>query len=160
MPTPSRGSGLRASACTSLPQGPKRSGAPPHVVRDNGAPGTIVSLMGLLLSWLTVSLGLWVADKVLPDFKIEGGVGSYLLIGAVVGVLHFLLGWILYVLLGLATLGIGFLLGFVTRLVVSAIVLKVADALSSRFTIRGFLPAVLAAALMSLVSLGVDWIVR
>lgn len=116
--------------------------------------------MGIVLSWLTLSLGLWVADKVLEDFHIEGGIGSYLLIGAVVGVLHFLLGWLLFGVLAIATLGIGYLLGFITRLVVTAIILKLADALSSRFTIRGFLPAILASALMAVVSFGVDLIVR
>lgn len=116
--------------------------------------------MGIVLSWLTVSLGLWVADKVLKDFRVEGGAGSYLLLGALVGVLHFLLGWLLFGVLAIATLGIGYLLGFLTRLVVTAIILKLADALSRRFTIRGFAPALLAAALMSLVSFGVDLLVR
>ena len=116
--------------------------------------------MGIILSWLTISLGLWVADKVLADFRIEGGASSYLLVGAVVGVLHFLLGWLLFGVLAIATLGIGYLLSFITRLVVTAIILKLADALSSRFTIRDFLPALWASALMALVSMGVDWIVR
>lgn len=116
--------------------------------------------MGIILSWLTISLGLWVADKVLADFRIEGGASSYLLVGAVVGVLHFLLGWLLFGVLAIATLGIGYLLSFITRLVVTAIILKLADALSSRFTIRGFLPALWASALMALVSMGVDRIVR
>ncbi len=116
--------------------------------------------MGIILSWLTVSLGLWVSDKALKDFHIEGGVGSYLLIGAAVGVLHFFLGWLLFGVLTVATLGIGYLLGFVTRLVVTAIILKLADVLSRRFSIAGFLPAFLAAGIMSLVSFGVDLIVR
>lgn len=116
--------------------------------------------MGIILSWLTTSLGLWVSDRVLKDFHIEGGVGSYLLIGAVVGVLHFLLGWLLFGVLTVATLGIAYLLGFLTRLVVTALILKLADVVSRRFTINGFLPAFLAAALMSLVSFGVDLVVR
>jgi putative membrane protein len=116
--------------------------------------------MGIVLSWLTVSLGLWVADKVLKDFRIEGGASSYLLLGALVGVLHFLLGWLLFGVLAIATLGIGYLLGFLTRLVVTALILKLADAMSRRFTIEGFVPALLAAALMSVVSVGVDWIVH
>lgn len=114
----------------------------------------------ILVSWLSVSLGLWVADKFLKDFRIEGGIGSYLLLGAVVGALHLLLGWFLFGVLVVVTLGIGYLVNFITRLVVTAIVLKLADALSQRFTIRGFLPAFYAAALMSLVSMGVDWVLR
>jgi putative membrane protein len=75
-------------------------------------------------------------------------------------VLHFLLGWLLFGVLAIATLGIGYLLGFLTRLVVTALILKLADAMSRRFTIEGFVPALLAAALMSVVSVGVDWIVH
>lgn len=116
--------------------------------------------MGIIVSWLTTSLGLWVSDRVLKDFRIEGGWGSYLLIGAVVGVLHFLLGWLLFGVLTIATLGLAYLLGFITRLIVTALILKLADALSSRFTIIGFFPAFLAAALMSLVSAAVDLLLR
>ncbi len=116
--------------------------------------------MGLLYAWLTVTLGLWVSDLLIKDFRIVGGIGSFLLLGAVVGILHFLLGWLLFVVLGIATLGIGFLLSFITKIVVTAIVLKFADGLSTRFSINGFLPAVLAACLMALVSSGVEWLTR
>ena len=116
--------------------------------------------MGLLLAWLTVTLGLWVSHQLIRNFRIEGGIGSFLLLGAVVGILHFFLGWLLFVILGLATLGIGFLLAFLTKLIVTAIVLKFADGLSTRFKIHGFLPAFWAACLMSLVSSLVEWIVH
>lgn len=137
-------------------QGPSPGGTSPCYVC---AMGFLVSWT-ILVSWLSVSLGLWVADKFLKDFRIEGGIGSYLLLGAVVGALHLLLGWFLFGVLVVVTLGIGYLVNFITRLVVTAIVLKLADALSQRFTIRGFLPAFYAAALMSLVSMGVDWVLR
>jgi putative membrane protein len=112
--------------------------------------------MGLLISWLTVTLGLWVSHKVVSGFRITGSWVSFLLIGAVVGILHFLFGWFIYGALGIATLGIGFLLGFITRLFVTAIVLKLADWTSSRFKIRGFAPALVAACVLALISTGVD----
>jgi uncharacterized membrane protein YvlD (DUF360 family) len=116
--------------------------------------------MTLLITWLTVTLGLWASHSLIKGFRIEGGAGSFLLLGAVVGILYFILGWFLFVLLGIATLGVGFLLSFLTKLIVTAIVLKFADGLSRRFTIDGFLPAFMAACIMSLVSLGMDYVMR
>ena len=116
--------------------------------------------MSLFISWATVSLGLWVSHKLVKGFHIDGGFGSFLLIGAVVGILHFLFGWFIFGILSIATLGIAILLGFLTRLIVTAIILKLADWMSKRFTVVGFAPAFFAACILSLVSLGVDWIMR
>jgi putative membrane protein len=106
--------------------------------------------MGLLVSWLTVALGLFLADKLIADFEVTGDWKSYLLLSAVLGVLHFLIGWFLYFVLGVLSLGLGFLFGFVTRLIVTAIVLRLVDLLSSRLKIRGFVPAFLAAVVLAL----------
>ncbi len=114
--------------------------------------------MGLLISWLAVGIGLWLADKFIADFEVTGDWTSYALLAAVLGVLEFLIGWLLFVILGVVSLGLGFLFGFVTRLVVSAIVLKIADALSSRLTIRGFTPALLGALVIALASGVVDFL--
>ena len=116
--------------------------------------------MDLLISWLTVTLGLWLSHKFIKGFRIDGGIGSFALVGAIVGVLHFLFGWFIFGFLTIATLGIAYLLGFITRLIVTAVILKLADWSSKRFKIDGFAPAFFAACLMSLVSLVVDWLVR
>lgn len=116
--------------------------------------------MQLLISWLTLSLGLWVSHAAIKGFTIEGGVGSFLLVGAIVGILHFLFGWFIFGVLGIATLGLAFLLGFITRLVVTALILKLAGAMSRRFAIDGFFPAFAAACVLSLVSLAVDWTIH
>ena len=50
--------------------------------------------MGLLITWITLALGLFVSDKLIPDFELRGDWKSYALIAAVLGVLHFLLGWL------------------------------------------------------------------
>jgi uncharacterized membrane protein YvlD (DUF360 family) len=101
-----------------------------------------------------------VADKVLDGFRVEGDWKSYALIAALLGVLQFLLGWLIFVVLGIVTLGLGFLFSFVTRLVVSAIVLLIADRLSSRLVVRGFVPALLAAVIISLTGSAVDLVLR
>ena len=116
--------------------------------------------MSLIASWLTLCLGLWASHLLLSGFRIEGGIGSFLLVGAVVGILNWLFGWLIFGVLGIATLGLGFLLWFLTRLVATAVVLKMADGLSSRFKIDGFGSAFWAACIMSLVSTGVDWVLR
>ena len=116
--------------------------------------------MALLVSWITVGLGLWLADKVLPDFEISGDWKSYALVAALLGVLQFLLGWLIYVVLGIATLGLGFLFSFLTRLVVTAIVLLIVDKLSRRLTVRGFVPAFLAAVIIALTGSLVDFVLR
>ncbi len=112
--------------------------------------------MGLLVSWLAVAVGLWLADRLIADFEVKGDWTSYALLAAVLGVLEFFVGWLLFLLLGVVSLGLGFLFAFVTRLVVTAIVLKITDALSSRLTIRGFGPAFLAAVVIALTSAGFD----
>jgi putative membrane protein len=53
------------------------------------------------------------------------------------------------VVLGIATLGIGFLLAFLTRWLVMALLLKFTDALSSNFKIKNFATAIVGALLMS-----------
>jgi putative membrane protein len=75
-------------------------------------------------------------------------------------VLEFFLGWLLFVLLGIASLGLGFLFAFITRLVVSAVVLKIADSMSDRLTIRGFVPAVLGALVLALTSSVADFVLH
>jgi putative membrane protein len=116
--------------------------------------------MGLLISWVTLALGLFIADKLIPNFELRGDWKSFALIAAVLGVLHFLIGWLIFVVLAIATLGLGLLFSFVTKLVVTAIVLKIVDALSRRLTIRGFLPAFLAALVLAATSGVVDWLRR
>lgn len=116
--------------------------------------------MALLVSWISVALGLWVADNLLSGFNIAGDWKSYAVVAALLGVLQFLLGWLIYVGLGIATLGLGFLFSFVTRLVVSAIVLLIADKLSRRLTVGGFVPALLAAIIVSITGAAVDFVLR
>jgi uncharacterized membrane protein YvlD (DUF360 family) len=108
--------------------------------------------MSLLISWFAVAVGLWLADKLISDFEVTGHLLSYVVLAALLGVLEFLLGKLLYVALGVASLGLGFLFGFFTRLIVTAIVLRVVDLLSTRLTIRGFTPAFLAAVVLALTS--------
>ena len=105
--------------------------------------------MGFIGTWLVLSLSLWVASKLLKNMKIEGGIGSVLIISAIFGLLTYFAGAALFALLGTITLGLGFLFAFITRVVVAAILLKVTDALTDRLTVKGFGTAIIAAIIMS-----------
>jgi len=106
--------------------------------------------MGMLVSFVVLLVSLFVAAKMLDGMEIKGGVGSYALVGVVFGVLNAVLGPALFHAIGIGTLGIGYLLGFITRLVATALVLKLVDALTDRLKVKDFKTAFLAALLMSL----------
>ena len=108
--------------------------------------------MGLLVTWLVLSAGIWGISRFLSGFEVRSPTGA-LITGAIFGVLHWGIGKLLYVVLVVATLGLGHLLAFLTRLVVTAIVLKVTDSLLDSLSIKNFRTAFLAAILLSLVSL-------
>jgi len=104
--------------------------------------------MRILLSWLVLSISVWLTAAILPGFRVNG-FGGAVRAAALFGILNWLLGWLIFVVLGIATLGIGFLLAFITRWIVMALLLKFVDALSSSFKVDSFGTAVLGALLMS-----------
>jgi putative membrane protein len=106
--------------------------------------------MHLIITWLVLSLAVWVTSLVVPGFKVRG-FGGALAVAAIFGVLNWLIGWLLFVVIGLGTLGLGFLLAFLTRWIVNAILLEITDALSDKLEIRSFGWALIAALVMSLV---------
>lgn len=106
--------------------------------------------MGILISWLVLSIAVWVTAVVLPGVHIKG-VGSAVVVAALFGVLNFFLGWFFFIVLGFATLGLGFIFAFLTRWFINAILLKIVDATTPRIKIDGFGWALLAALMMSFV---------
>lgn len=115
--------------------------------------------MTLLLSWLILSLAVWLTAVVLPGIHIKG-FGSAILVAALVGVLNFLLGWLLFAVFTIATLGIAWLLAFITRWIINAIILKLADAMTDRLTIDGFGWALAGALMMSAIGTLGEWLIR
>jgi putative membrane protein len=104
--------------------------------------------MRMLLSWLVLSISVWVTAAILPGFRVNG-FGGAVRAAAVFGILNWLLGWLIFVALGIATLGIGFLLAFITRFIVMALLLKFTDSLSSSLKIKDFGTALIGALLIS-----------
>ncbi len=119
---------------------------------------SVCMIQGILVSWAVIAAGVWVASLLLSGFRVRGGAGSFFVVAALIGLLDVFLGWLIFVVLGIATLGIGFLLAFVTRWIVNAIVLKLADGLSSRLDIKSFGTALLAALVISGVGVAADWL--
>lgn len=105
-------------------------------------------IVGIVVSWFVLSLAVWFAAAVLNGVEIKD-TKSVVLVAALFGILNTLLGGIFFWIIGLATLGIGLLLAFLTRWVVDAILLKVVDSMTDRIEIRNFGWAFLAALVMS-----------
>src|SRR5262245_26191901 len=116
-------------------------------------------MMGILLTWLVMSAAFWLTAQIVPGFKVQG-FGGAVVVAAVFGIINWLIGWLLFVVIGVASLGIGFLLAFLTRWLVNAILLKLTDAVSSNLTIRDFPTALLGALVLSLLSTLGQWLVR
>ena len=114
--------------------------------------------MGLILTWLVLTVAVWITAMIVPGFKVKGFTAA-IFVAAIFGVLNLLLGWLIFVVLGVATLGLGFLLAFITRWIVNAILLKLTDALTDKLTIDGFGTALIAAAVMSLIGTVGQWLV-
>lgn len=103
----------------------------------------------LLLQWLILSLAFWLTARVVPGFYVRG-LGDAIVVAAVFGIVNFFLGTVLYYVLGIATLGIGFLLSLITHWIVNAILLKITDGITRRLEVKSFGTALIAALVMSL----------
>ncbi len=114
--------------------------------------------MGLIISWLILALSVWVTAMVLPGFKVKGFSGA-LVVALVFGLLNWVLGWLLFVVIGVATLGIGFLLAFITRWIVDAILLKMTDSMTSSLKIKSFGWAMVGAFVMSLIGTAAEYLI-
>lgn len=115
--------------------------------------------MGLLLTWVILSVSVWVTAVVLPGFHVKS-FGSAFIVAAIFGVLNFFLGWIFFTIFAIGTLGIAILLAFLTRWIINAILLKMTDALSDALEIDSFGWALGGALMMSVLGSAGEWLVR
>jgi putative membrane protein len=113
----------------------------------------------LILSWLILSVAVWLTAAILPGFHVKS-VGSAVLVAAIFGVLNFLLGWLLFAVFTVVTLGIAWLLAFITRWIINAILLVLTDKLTDHLHIDSFGWALGGALLMSLLGTIGEWLVR
>ncbi len=107
--------------------------------------------MSLLITWLITSVAVWVTAAVLPGFQVKN-FKSAILVAAIFGLLNVLIGWLLFAVFTVVTLGLAWILGFITRWIINAILLKLTDSLTDHLTIKGFGNALLGALIISVVS--------
>lgn len=107
--------------------------------------------MTILVSWFVLSLAFLGTAWLLPGMKLKG-VGGAVGSAAVYGVLNFLLAKALFVLLSLITLGLGWVLAFITTWVVNVILLKMTDSISDSIELESTGTAMAGAFLISVIS--------
>jgi putative membrane protein len=102
--------------------------------------------MNWILQLLLNAGVLLLAAKIMPSVKIRS-FGTAVLVALVIGILNATIGFLLRLPLNLLTLG---LLSFFVRLIVLAIVIKIADKFFSGFEVRSFTTAIILACIMAI----------
>jgi putative membrane protein len=115
--------------------------------------------MRLLISWLILSVAVWATAAVLPGFRIKN-FKSAIIVAALFGLLNFLLGWLLFAVFTVATLGLAWLFGFLTRWLINTLLLMLTDAMTDHLKIDGFKWAALGALVISLISTVIGFLLR
>ena len=93
--------------------------------------------MRLIISWLVLTLAVWVTAAVLPGFRVKNFKGA-LIVAALFGLLNFFLGWLLFAVFTVATLGLAWLFAFITRWIINALLLMLTDRLTEHLKIDSF----------------------
>jgi len=108
----------------------------------------------LLLHWILSAVAVWIVAHVVPGIAVSGPVAA-LIAALVIGLVNATLGLLLKILtfpLTILTLGLFWF-------VINALMLEFAAALVPGFYVRGFIPALIGAVMLSLVSSVLQWLV-
>lgn len=117
-----------------------------------------------MLQWivhiLVDAIILLIMARFLTSVELKG-FKSAVIVAFIIGILSFLLSWLLTAILNIATLGIFYFLGlgFITRVIAYAIIIEIADKLSSDFKTHGFWSSIWLAVLMSIFSGLIDAVI-
>jgi putative membrane protein len=110
--------------------------------------------MRLLLHWILSAIALWIVAHFVPGIYVSGPKAA-LIAALVIGLINATLGLLLKIItfpLTILTLGLFWF-------VINALMLELAAKFVDGFMVRGFIPALIGAVLMSLVSSVLQWIV-
>jgi len=113
--------------------------------------------MNFLISWLVLSFAVWVTARILPGFHVRS-FGSAIWVAAIFGVLNALLGWLLFAIFTIVTLGLAWLFAFITLWVINAILLKLTASFIQSFKIDHFGWALGGALMISVVGAATRWL--
>jgi putative membrane protein len=108
-------------------------------------------MLHILLVWLVSALALWLVARIVPGIEVRD-FGAALLATIVIAIVNWLIGPILRFLawpITFLTLGL-------FKLVINAILLKLASMFSPGFRVRGFLDAIIGALLLTVL----EWLLR
>jgi putative membrane protein len=108
----------------------------------------------LLLHWVLSALAVWIVAHIVPAISVSGPVAA-LIAALVIGLINATLGLLLKILtfpLTILTLGLFWF-------VINALMLELAAAFVRGFEVRGFVPALIGAVVLSLVSSVLQWLV-
>jgi putative membrane protein len=110
--------------------------------------------MRLLLHWVLSAVAVWIIAHIVPGISVSGPAAA-LIAALVIGLINATLGLVLKILtfpLTLLTLGLFWF-------VINALMLELAAAFVQGFQVRGFVPALIGAVMLSLVSSVLQWLV-
>jgi putative membrane protein len=110
-------------------------------------------ILVFLISWAILAVAFAITSWLVPGMDVSGGVGGYIWVSALFGIVNAIIGTILRILtlpLTLVTLGL-------FSIIVNALLLNITDRLTSHLTIDEFWwTAIWAAIIMSIVSVILD----
>ncbi len=104
-------------------------------------------LIHILVSWFVGALALWIVAQIIPGIQVRG-LGSALVATVIIAVVNEVFGPVLRFLfwpVTVITLGL-------FRLVINALLLKLASLFTPGFAVRGFLPALLGSVVLTIVT--------
>ena len=110
-------------------------------------------MVRLLLHWILSAVAVWIVAHVVPGISVSGPVAA-LIAALVIGLINATLGLLLKIItfpLTILTLGLFWF-------VINALMLELAAAFVRGFQVRGFIPALIGAVVLSLVSSVLQWL--
>lgn len=116
---------------------------------------SISPVLALLLSWAVLAVAFAVTSWLIDGMEVSGGVGGYIWVSAIFGLVNAIIGTILRIFtlpLMLLTLGL-------FSVIVNAILLSITDALSSNLTIDDFFwTAIWAAIVLAVITVVLQFV--
>ncbi len=109
--------------------------------------------MRLLLHWILSAVAVWIVAHVVPGISVSGPKAA-LIAALAIGLINATIGLLLKIItfpLTILTLGLFWF-------VINALMLELAAAFVRGFQVRGFIPALIGAVVLSLVSSVLQWI--
>ncbi len=115
-------------------------------------------MIELLVHLIVDALVLIIAAKAMSSVEIRS-FGTAIWVAILIGIFSFLIGWLLTLVLNIATLGVFYFtgLGFIIRIIVNAIIIEIVDKVSKGFHTRGFMPSLILAVLIAFISWIIDY---